>query len=94
MNKMRCIKCGDRLQRMPELVTGQANTTYFLNRNVNLLVSFAVNEQIIEVCVVWARGLPGTLRDIKVAENKILSHEFNLEGGRQAEKRYILKQSE
>lgn len=42
----------------------------------------------------WARGLPGALWGIKVAENKILSHEFNLEGGKQVEKRYILEQSE
>ena len=42
----------------------------------------------------WVRGLPGALWNIKVAEDEILSHELNLEGGRQVEKRYILEQSE
>lgn len=55
-----------------------------LNRNNSVshlpVKPFAVNEQIIEVCAVWARGLPGALRDIKVAEDKILSHEVQFGG--------------
>lgn len=43
MEKLRQVSCEERLIRMPESVTGQANTTHFFNKNAKLYITFLLS---------------------------------------------------